>query len=56
MKDRNTLSKWIISINPDFSNNEKCPRCNHELVVRTSKNGQFLGCSNYPNCKYTRNI
>lgn len=56
MKDRNTLSKWIISINPDFSNNEKCPRCNHELVVRTGKNGQFLGCSNYPNCKYTKNI
>ncbi|MFH9458588.1 topoisomerase DNA-binding C4 zinc finger domain-containing protein, partial [Staphylococcus ureilyticus] len=56
MKDRNTLSKWIININPDFSNNEKCPRCNHELVVRTGKNGQFLGCSNYPNCKYTKNI
>lgn len=56
MKDRNTLSKWIISINPDFSNNEKCARCNHELVVRTGENGQFLGCSNYPNCKYTKNI
>lgn len=56
MKDRNTLSKWIISINPDFSNNERCPRCNNELVVRTGKNGQFLGCSNYPNCKYTKNI
>ncbi|WP_049285246.1 restriction endonuclease [Staphylococcus aureus] len=56
MKDRTSLSKWIISINPDFSNNEKCPRCNHKLVVRTGKNGQFLGCSNYPNCKCTKNI
>ncbi|MGI2270001.1 topoisomerase DNA-binding C4 zinc finger domain-containing protein [Staphylococcus cohnii] len=56
MKDRNTLSKWIISINPDYTNNEKCPRCNSELVVRTGKNGQFLGCSNYPNCKYTKSI
>ncbi|MGK4468463.1 restriction endonuclease [Mammaliicoccus sciuri] len=56
MKDRNTLSKWIININPDFSINEKCPKCNHELVTRTGKNGQFLGCSNYPNCRYTKNF
>ncbi|OIJ29102.1 restriction endonuclease [Staphylococcus sp. LCT-H4] len=56
MKDRNTLSKWIIKINPDFSNSKSCPKCRNELVVRTGKNGQFLGCSNYPNCKYTKNI
>lgn len=56
MKDRNTLSKWIIKINPDFSNSKSCPKCKNELVVRTGKNGQFLGCSNYPNCKYTKNI
>nr|WP_246838842.1 topoisomerase DNA-binding C4 zinc finger domain-containing protein [Staphylococcus aureus] len=56
MKDRTSLSKWIVSINPDFSNNKKYPRCSHELVVRKSKNGQFLGCANYPNCKYIRNI
>ena len=38
-----------------------CPNCGGDLVLRTAKKGanigsQFYGCSNYPNCKYTRNI
>ncbi len=29
-----------------------CPNCGSKMVVRTSRFGsQFLGCSNYPNCK-----
>jgi DNA topoisomerase-1 len=31
-----------------------CPKCGQPLVQRWSKNGPFLGCSGYPNCKYTR--
>lgn len=33
-----------------------CPRCNGKLVLRNGQNGQFYGCSNYPNCKFTKNI
>lgn len=38
-----------------------CPNCGGNLVIRTAKRGanigsKFYGCSNYPNCKYTRNI
>ena len=33
-----------------------CPRCGGKLVERNGKNGKFLGCSNYPNCKFTKNI
>ena len=33
-----------------------CPRCNSNLVLRTGKNGQFYGCSNYPNCTFTKNV
>ena len=33
-----------------------CPRCGGQLVKRSGKNGEFFGCRNYPNCKYTRNI
>ena len=33
-----------------------CPKCGAILKERTGKYGKFLGCSNYPNCKYTRDI
>lgn len=33
-----------------------CPICNSPLVVRNGSKGRFLGCSSYPNCKYTKNI
>jgi ssDNA-binding Zn-finger/Zn-ribbon topoisomerase 1 len=31
-----------------------CPRCGGELVEKEGEYGKFLGCSNYPNCKYTK--
>ena len=30
-----------------------CPRCGGSLVERQGKYGTFLGCSNYPSCKFT---
>lgn len=33
-----------------------CPFCGGKLILRNSKYGQFYGCSNYPKCKYTRNV
>ena len=33
-----------------------CPRCGNKLVVRQGQNGRFLGCSNYPYCKFTAQI
>ncbi|MDE6656950.1 MAG: topoisomerase DNA-binding C4 zinc finger domain-containing protein, partial [Anaeroplasmataceae bacterium] len=29
-----------------------CPECGNMLVIRKSKFGEFISCSNYPNCKY----
>ena len=34
---------------------ETCPDCGGWLQTRMGKFGRFLGCSNYPACKYTRN-
>ena len=31
-----------------------CPLCNNKLLLKSSKYGDFYGCSNYPKCKYTR--
>jgi DNA topoisomerase-1 len=31
----------------------KCPQCGSDLVRRRGSKGAFVGCSNYPACKYT---
>ena len=28
-----------------------CEKCGKPMVLRTSKRGEFLGCSGYPKCK-----
>lgn len=33
---------------------EPCPLCQNPLVIRSSKNGPFLGCSTYPECQYSK--
>ena len=35
---------------------EPCPACDEWLQTRKGKYGSFLGCWNYPDCDYTRNI
>lgn len=30
-----------------------CPKCGGELVKRNGRYGPFLGCRNYPSCRYT---
>jgi DNA topoisomerase-1 len=35
---------------------EKCPKCGGQLAKRLGRNGVFIGCTNYPECDYTRNL
>ena len=35
---------------------EICPKCGGELRRRSGKFGDFYGCMNYPNCRFTRNV
>ena len=36
---------------------EKCPECEDgELVIRKGRYGEFISCSNFPKCKYSRNL
>jgi DNA topoisomerase-1 len=30
-----------------------CPECEHPLIVRWGRYGKFIGCSNFPDCRYT---
>ncbi|WP_103980959.1 type I DNA topoisomerase [Helcococcus massiliensis] len=40
----------------DKAINEKCPLCGNQLLEKSGRNGKFIGCSNFPECKYTRSI
>lgn len=31
-----------------------CPKCNAKLVEKSGRYGKFIGCSNYPKCRYIR--
>jgi len=33
---------------------ETCPKCGRDLIVRWGRNGKFIACSGYPDCKYTK--
>ena len=35
---------------------EACPKCGGQLAKRLGRNGVFIGCTNYPECDYTRNL
>lgn len=35
---------------------EKCPECQSQLLIRESRYGQFIACSNFPECKYKRSV
>ncbi|MDP9150810.1 MAG: type I DNA topoisomerase [Myxococcota bacterium] len=43
--------------NPDPEpTDEKCELCGGVMLKRWSRNGWFLGCANYPECKNTRDL
>lgn len=33
---------------------ESCPECGNPLVIRNGRYGEFVACSNYPECKYIK--
>ncbi len=35
---------------------EKCPKCGSPLSIRLGRHGRFIGCTNYPDCDYTRDL
>ena len=35
---------------------QRCPECNALLKKREGKYGKFWGCSNFPSCRFTKNI
>ena len=51
------LGPHIFPDKGDGANPRACPSCsNGMLSLKTSRFGAFIGCSNYPECKYTRPV
>ena len=49
------LAPHLFPPRADGSDPRQCPTCgNSRLSLKLSKFGAFIGCSNYPECRYTR--
>ena len=47
--------KSIKSLKMAIPTGENCPKCGSELLLRKGRYGEFIACSNFPKCKYTKN-
>lgn len=43
-------------IMPEKLSDEKCEKCGSPMVIKTGRYGQFLGCSNFPECKNIKSM
>jgi DNA topoisomerase-1 len=51
------LGPHIFPPKADGSNPRACPSCSDgQLSLKVGKFGAFIGCSNYPECRYTRTL
>src|SRR5215203_4588621 len=51
------LSPHLFPPRPDGTDPRSCPQCGAgQLSLRLGKFGGFIGCSNYPECRYTRQL
>ncbi len=56
--DKVNVAKEKMEKVEDEKVGELCPECGHDLVYKVSKKyrSKFIGCSNYPHCKYIRSL
>ncbi len=49
-----TTKQGMTAAKPDQILEEKCPKCESNLVLKQGRFGEFTACSNYPTCKYVK--
>lgn len=60
--DKNRKREHVQEVRKQVAKKERleengiCPRCHGQLIMREGLHGRFIGCSNYPYCKYTAQI
>lgn len=53
---KEAAQKALVADLPDSLRERTCPECGKPLKVRVSKMGRFLGCTGYPECRYTLDL
>ena len=48
--------KENISVDREKVMNNVCPKCGGQLTQKKGKYGAFIGCRNYPECRYTMKV
>jgi len=58
IQGRQTDTEHIKNLKFRHNNSSICPQCGGELKKRevASTGNYFLGCSNFPKCRYTRDV
>ena len=49
-----STKQGLAAAKPDQVLDEKCPRCESNLVIKHGRFGEFTACSSYPKCKYVK--
>ncbi len=53
---RKELEKAEDKFEADLKIGEKCPDCGEDLVIKHGRNGSFIACSGYPECRFSCNF
>lgn len=55
-KDFTTDETGKIVIKQDKKAEGQCPNCGSDLLIKRGRFGEFIACTNYPTCKFTKSI
>lgn len=54
--DRAEADKENIRKSTEEQTDEVCEKCGRPMIIKIGKNGRFLACSGYPECKNTKSL
>ena len=49
-----STKEGLAAAKPDQILDEKCPRCDSNLIIKQGRFGEFTACSSYPECRYIK--
>jgi DNA topoisomerase-1 len=49
-----STKQGLTAAKPDQLLDERCPKCDSQLVLKHGRFGEFTACSNYPACKFVK--